>query len=174
MRGGSLRRNRPLNAASLPAPRNVPAAKTTPAPHALPGGQKKLRVLFVCIGNSCRSQMAEAFAKAYGGDILDVSSAGLSPATAISPLTRQVLAARNLSIEGHFPKDVDLATRDAAMRPFDVVVNISGLPMHAIGKRQVEWKVQDPIGHPEAVYRTVADQLEGLVMRLILELRKAR
>ncbi len=116
--------------------------------------------------------MAEAFAKAYGGDILEVSSAGLYPAAVISPLTRQVLATRNLSIQDHFPKDLDMVTRDIATRPFDVVVNISGLQLRPLGETQIEWKVEDPIGQTEAVYQAVADQLEGLVMRLILELRK--
>jgi arsenate reductase len=169
MRGSSVRRTRPANpGAPGPAPlsgRSAPAASSSNA-------ARKLRVLFVCIGNSCRSQMAEAFAKAYGSDILEVSSAGLSPAAIIAPLTRQVLAMRHLNIEGQFPKDLEMVTRNTATHPFDVVVNISGMPMHPLGHRQIDWKVQDPIGHPEAVHRAVADQLEGLVMRLILELRK--
>jgi len=169
MRGSSVRRTRPSNPnapAAVPSPvRSAPAASA-------PTAGRKLRVLFVCIGNSCRSQMAEAFAKAYGSDILEVSSAGLSPAAIIAPLTRQVLAMRHLSIEGQFPKDLEMVTRDNATRPFDVVVNISGLTMHPLGQRQIDWKVQDPMGHPEAVHRAVADQLEGLVMRLILELRR--
>src|SRR5579871_2557108 len=62
----------------------------------------KKRVLFVCIGNSCRSQMAEGFARAYGSDIMDSQSAGLSPATVIAPLTRQVLGEKNVKIDDHF------------------------------------------------------------------------
>src|SRR5258706_1782224 len=165
---GSSRRTRPANpVGSVP----VRSASAQVANTAAPQVQKR-RVLFVCIGNSCRSQMAEAFAKAYGGDILEVSSAGLYPAAVISPLTRQVLATRNLSIQDHFPKDLDMVTRDIATRPFDVVVNISGLQLRPLGETQIEWKVEDPIGQTEAVYQAVADQLEGLVMRLILELRK--
>ena len=53
------------------------AARPSPAV-----AKTKQRVLFICIGNACRSQMAEAFAKAYGSDILIVQSAGLAPATA--------------------------------------------------------------------------------------------
>jgi arsenate reductase len=48
----------------------------------------KKRVLFVCLGNSCRSQMAEAFARAYGSDVLEARSAGVSPSTIIQPLSR--------------------------------------------------------------------------------------
>ena len=61
----------------------------------MPAAAKK-RVLFVCIGNSCRSQMAEAFARAYGADIMEAQSAGVNPATYIAPLTRQTLGERNL------------------------------------------------------------------------------
>jgi protein-tyrosine-phosphatase len=60
-----------------------------------------------------------------------------------------------------------------AGKSFDVVVNLSGEPLPpAFGAaRMVEWNVRDPIGESESVYRAVATQIEGLVMRLILELR---
>ena len=113
--------------------------------------------------------MAEAFARAYGSDIMLARSAGLSPSMIIQPLTRQVLAERNLTVDDQFPKDMEIA-RD---EPFDLVVNMSGFPVAVPGARVVAWSVPDPIGHPEAVYRTVASQIEGLVMKLILELRNA-
>jgi arsenate reductase len=127
----------------------------------------KKRVLFVCIGNSCRSQMAEGFARAYGSDVMVVSSAGLSPAAIVAPLTRQVLSEMNIRIDDHFPKGLDMLSRET----FDIVVNMSGLPMPITAPRIVEWSVPDPIGQKEATYRAVASQIEGLVMRLILELR---
>lgn len=135
-----------------------------------PVADKKQRVLFVCIGNSCRSQMAEAFARAYGSDILVAESAGLMPAMIIAPLTRQVLAERNLNIDSHFPKGLEFAWRE----PFDVVVNMSGQPVSMPNARVVTWPVRDPIGQPESVYRTVVQQIEGLVMGLILSLRSGR
>ena len=129
----------------------------------------KKRVLFVCIGNSCRSQMAEGFARAYGSDVMIARSAGLSPAAIVAPLTRQVLGERNIRIDDHFPKGLDFVSHET----FDVVVNMSGTPVHVEAPRVVEWPVPDPIGRAEAVYRAVASQIEGLVMRLILELRGA-
>jgi arsenate reductase len=152
--------------------------RTTPAPAApVPAGvasqsQTKKRVLFLCIGNSCRSQMAEAFARAYGADVMTVESAGLSPATIIAPLTKQVLAERNVNIDGHFPKGLEIAAR----APFDLVVNMSGhpVPMNLPNARIVTWPVRDPIGESEAVYRGVVQQIEGLVMGLILSLRNGR
>src|SRR5579872_782560 len=118
------------------------------------------RVLFVCIGNACRSQMAEAFAKAYGSDILIVRSAGLAPAVSMPPLTRQTLSEKNIQSEGQFPK----ALEAVAGEPFEVVVNLSGerLPPVFGEARIIDWNVRDPIGESEDVYRAVAVQIEGL------------
>jgi arsenate reductase len=141
---------------------------TQPVPtQAAPAAPRKMRVLFVCIGNSCRSQMAEAFARAYGSDIMMAESAGLMPASIIAPLTRQVLAERNLNISSHYPKGLEIAARE----PFDVVVNMSGQRVNLPDARELMWPVRDPIGHPESVYQSVVQQIEGLVMGLILSLR---
>jgi arsenate reductase len=128
------------------------------------------RVLFVCIGNSCRSQMAEGFARAYGGDILVAASAGLSPAPIVQPLTRHVLAQRNISIDDQFPKGMEILTQEQ----FDVIINMSGEKLPVVpGAIIRDWPVLDPIGQPEPIYKNVAEQIEGLVMRLILELRSS-
>lgn len=149
---------------------DAPAARAhTQAPSA-PIQRLKKRVLFVCIGNSCRSQMAEGFARAYGSDILIAASAGLSPAAIVQPLTKLVLAARNVRIDDQFPKGLEILIREQ----FDVIVNMSGqrLPL-APGARVRDWPVRDPIGQTEPVYKAVAEQIEALVMRLILELRSS-
>jgi arsenate reductase (thioredoxin) len=161
-RTGGIRGGRPRLRGENP---RKPATQT-----AAPAAQKaKKRVLFVCIGNSCRSQMAEAFARAYGSDILVVQSAGLAPASIVQALTRQVLMEKNISSESQFPKSLESVAGDS----FDVVVNISGepLPSRLRTRRSIEWRVRDPIGQSESLYRTVAAEIEGLVMRLILELR---
>jgi len=143
--------------------------RTRKPPVALPEKAKK-RVLFVCIGNACRSQMAEAFARAYGSDVLSAHSAGLAPAVALPPLTRRMLVERNIPSEGQFPKGL----QSFAGEHFEVVANLSGqpIPPGIRAARVVEWDVRDPIGQSESVYRAVAAQIEGLVMRLILELRR--
>jgi len=129
----------------------------------------KQRVLFICIGNACRSQMSEAFARAYGTDVLIVRSAGLAPASALPTLTRQTLSEKNIPSEGQLPKGLDSVVGE----PFEIVVNLSGQPLPSSfgAARLIEWTVRDPIGESEDVYRAVATQIEGLVMRLILELR---
>ena len=159
MRGSSRVRSRPQSPPEQQAAYPAPDGPT----------RTKKRVLFVCMGNSCRSQMAEAFARTYGSDVMEAHSAGLSPATIIAPLTRKVLSGKNLNIEGQFPKGIDLFSRVK----FDVIVNMSGMPMMTESARIVEWLVPDPIGKTEEVYRAVESQIEDLVMRLILELRAA-
>jgi arsenate reductase (thioredoxin) len=148
--------------------RRLPIEQSAAAKTAAP--KTKKRVLFVCIGNACRSQMAEAFAKAYGSDVLIVQSAGLAPAFSMPPLTRQTLSEKNILSEGQFPKPLQAI----AGEPFEVVVNLSGerLPPVFGAARIVDWNVRDPIGESEDVYRAVAAQIEGLVMRLVLELRE--
>jgi arsenate reductase (thioredoxin) len=164
MRGGTVRRTGA----------SAPLASAAPAPgHGRTTAETKKRVLFVCVGNSCRSPMAEAFARAYGSDILTVQSAGLAPAAIIQPLTKQVLQEKNITTGDLFPKGLEMF-RDEA---FDVVVNLSGSPLPPFPKtlapRVVVWPVTDPIGQKEPVYREVAARIETLVMGLILELRSA-
>jgi arsenate reductase (thioredoxin) len=149
-----------------PRMRDTGARPAAAPPQPRPVAGKK-RVLFLCIGNSCRSQMAEAFARAYGSDVLAAQSAGLSPAMIIAPLTKQVLTEKNVGTEGQFPKSLEMLSREG----FDLVVNMSGVPVQIAGVPTIEWPVRDPIGQSEAVYREVATQIESLVMRLILDLR---
>ena len=127
------------------------------------------RVLFLCIGNSCRSPMAEGFARAYGSDVIEPSIAGLAPAPIIQPLTKQVMAAKNISLNGLHAKDLS----HIDLQSLDLIVNISGRPLPTgLPIKVMEWRVQDPIGCDEATYLTVRDQIEQLTMSLILDLRR--
>ena len=145
------------------------APETAPAGPA-PAG--KLRVLFVCIGNSCRSQMAEGFALSYGRDVMAVESAGLAPATLVAPLTRKVmLEAKHIDLTGHWPKALSDVTG-----PFDIALNISGHPMppgFSAGELRV-WNVEDPVSGDESVQLKVANKIEALVQQLILEVRQRK
>jgi arsenate reductase len=128
----------------------------------------KKSVLFVCVGNACRSQMAEGFARVYGSDVIAPASAGLSPAMSLPPLTRAVMLEKNIAIDDQFPKDINMWNGVK----FDIVVNLSGYPLPSkIAPRWRLWNIADPIGLNEGIYRQVRDQIETLVMQLILEVR---
>ncbi|MGA2329824.1 MAG: arsenate reductase ArsC [Bryobacteraceae bacterium] len=131
---------------------------------------RRYRVLFVCIGNSCRSQMAEAFARRYGSDVLEPESAGIAPAGFISPDTRQVMLEKNIDLEGCESKGFDKTGNE-----FDLIVNMSGYPLAPLLPSPVrEWKVPDPISLSLDRHREIRDQIEGLVAELILEFRRAQ
>lgn len=114
--------------------------------------------------------MAEGFARKYGSDVMEPASAGLAPASIVQPLTKKVMSARKIDIDGQYPKNLD----SVDIRTFDLIVNMSGstLPAGRLPMQIREWNVEDPIGQTEEVYCAVRDQIENEVMRLILELRK--
>jgi arsenate reductase (thioredoxin) len=125
------------------------------------------RVLFVCLGNACRSQMAEGFARTYGKDVIAPESAGLAPAMAVPVETQQTMAEKNIDISKQCPKPVSLFPPGH----FDLVINMSGYPISGLSSA-TEWKVRDPIGGTPEQYRATRDHIEQLVMKLILDLRR--
>jgi len=129
------------------------------------------RVLFVCIGNACRSQMAEAFARAYGSDVIIPASAGLAPAMNVARDTIKIMAEKQIDLRDHFPK----AIRHLGRAQFDLVINMcaSSIPLELASRATVfEWDVEDPVYMEYEDHREVRDQIEKLVMKLILDLRQ--
>jgi len=127
------------------------------------------RVLFVCVGNACRSQMAEGFARAYGSDVLVPASAGLAPAAMLPRETLRAMAEKNLDISSQFPKSL----AHLGGLEFDLIINMSGysLPMESATPLR-EWEIPDPIGKHYEEHRVIRDQIENLVLELILESRR--
>jgi arsenate reductase (thioredoxin) len=127
------------------------------------------KILFLCIGNSCRSQMAEGFARKYGSDVMEVGSAGLAPAPIVQPLTKKVMEDKGIRIDDQFPKDLS----SLPLSTYDVLINMSGVKLPGRIPMEIrDWQVSDPIGQPEEVYVRVRDQIEMLVMQIILEFRR--
>ena len=125
------------------------------------------KVLFLCIGNSCRSQMAEGFARAYGADVMEAQSAGLGPAMFVSPMTIGTMKEKNIDMSEAVPRGVDGVDRNG----LSLIVNISGQKLPVRGVPMLDWDVRDPIGRDEKVFREVRDDIERRVMELILRLR---
>lgn len=127
------------------------------------------RVLFVCIGNSCRSQMAEGFARAYGRDVLVPASAGLAPASRVAPDTLKSMDEKGIDLRDHFPKSI----RHLGRIEFDLVINISGEMLPTPMKCPVrDWDVEDPVSLKYEDHCAVRDEIERRVMELILQLRR--
>jgi arsenate reductase len=133
--------------------------------------EERKRVLFVCIGNACRSQMAEAFARAYGSDVIIPASAGLAPAGYIAPETMRAMEDKSLDLRDQFPK----ALRHMSRAQFDLVINMSGKALpDSLKARVVTWDVPDPVLMPYDEHCEIRDLIERKVMQLILELRRDR
>lgn len=132
-----------------------------------------IRVLFVCIGNSCRSPMAEGFANYYGNHLLQASSAGSHPAGIVQPETIQVMLESGIDISRQTSKGL----RDVKLEWMDWIVILEPSLARSIRSpsrktRQLSWVVADPIGHPMKVYRAVRDEIQVKVLDFIEMIRK--
>lgn len=135
------------------------------------GPARRTRVLFVCVGNCCRSQMAEGFGRKYGDDVMTVESAGLRPAGVVVPETIRAMAEKDIDISSQYSKPLPLNK----LKNYDLIVNLSGFKLpDQIDVPIVTWDVRDPIGQTHVVYCNVRNEIENLVMQLILKLRRGR
>ena len=136
---------------------------------AKPSSAKK--VLFVCIGNSCRSQMAEALARHLASDVIEASSAGLSPLGYIAAPTAAVLSESGVSCGGQTSKSL----RQAGVESADLLINMSGYDVKNHLDREdlpvEDWEVGDPFGSDLAIYRGIRDEVERRVLDLAQRLR---
>jgi arsenate reductase len=128
-------------------------------------------VLFFCIGNSCRSPMAEAMARTLGRGRIEAHSAGLLPTGRIAPPTLAALAALGYPVDGLRSKGLD----QVPLRSVELVVSLIGseglraLPQDLVARREA-WSVRDPFGDDQEVYLRVARDLEARVRNLVVGL----
>jgi arsenate reductase len=131
---------------------------------------RPLNILFVCVGNSCRSQMAEALARQLGGGRVRAWSAGSHPLGEIIPETYEIMSEKGISLEGQWSKGL----RDVPVADMDVVVGmgcdvVCPIPAGFKG-RVIEWNIPDPYGRDLAFYRNVRDLIERQVSALLSDL----
>lgn len=128
---------------------------------------RPLRVLFVCVGNAYRSQMAEAFARALGRDLLVAESGGLTPVFALPESTVRVMQEKGIDVAAQVPKSVFRLD----VKSYYLVVNMTGLSIPSLSAANTrDWIVPDPVGQPDSVLREVRDEIESLVIGLVQEL----
>jgi len=134
---------------------------------------KRTRVLFVCVGNSCRSPMAEALARHSASDVIEATSAGISPLGRVADLTRKILVEKGVNASGLESKGV----REAAAVAPNLLINMTGIPGRTIFPDMIveDWDVEDPYGEDLATYRRICEDIEGRIEELAERLRqKAR
>ena len=125
------------------------------------------RVLFVCVENANRSQMAEAFARMHGGDAVEAMSAGSKPSGVINPKAVRFMAEREYDLSAHGSKSLDEATGT-----FDAVVTMGcgdDCPWVPARIRE-DWALPDPKQMDDVGYRAVRDEIEARVRALLARL----
>jgi arsenate reductase len=130
-------------------------------------------VLFLCVANSARSQMAEGIARALAGDRLPIQSAGSAPSR-LNPLAIRALAEIGLDASGQRSKSVDEIDRGAV----DTVITLCAeevCPVYLGSARRLHWPLPDPAGHEESGdanlrrFRAVRDELRERIHRFLIE-----
>ncbi len=125
-------------------------------------------VLFVCVQNAGRSQMAEALFERAAGDEHEARSAGSRPAERVHPEVVEVLREIGVDLAGRAPRGLDRTDLEWA----GLVVTMGcGDECPVIpGKRYVDWELEDPAGQPVEEVRAVRDEIEGRIATLLSEL----
>ncbi|WP_030244607.1 arsenate reductase ArsC [Streptomyces sp. NRRL S-350] len=125
-------------------------------------------VLFVCVHNAGRSQMAAAFLTHLGGKRVQARSAGSAPADTVNQAVVEAMAEVGIDISAEVPK---VLTAEA-VQASDAVITMGcgdACP-HFPGKRYLDWKLDDPAGQGVAAVRPIRDRIEQLVRGLLAEL----
>ena len=130
---------------------------------------KKVSVLFVCVHNAGRSQMAAAFLQYLSHGTIEVRSAGSMPADQINPAVVAAMMEENIDISKNKPK---ILTTEA-VQDSDYVITMGcgdACPIFP-GKKYLDWELKDPAGQGISAIRPIRDEIKQLVWRLIDEIR---
>jgi arsenate reductase len=131
----------------------------------------KPAVLFVCVHNAGRSQMAAGYLSALAGDRVDVFSAGSEPKDEINPVAIEAMAEEDIDIAGNVPK---ILTVDA-VKQADVVITMGcgdACPIFP-GKRYEDWQLDDPAGQGIESVRPIRDDIKRRIEQLLSEILPA-
>jgi glutathione/glutaredoxin type arsenate reductase len=125
------------------------------------------KVLFVCVENSCRSQMAEGFAKALGGLKLEAYSAGSRPSGKVNPDAVKIMREVGIDISTVKSKGFN----DLAVKDFDYVITMGCKDICPLvpAKEHIDWRIEDPKGKGEEFFRKTRDLIKEKVELLIRE-----
>jgi len=128
-------------------------------------------IAFVCTGNSCRSQMAEGFARFYGSSLVEAHSAGTHPAQMINPDAAAVMKERGVDISSQYPKLLE----DIPAKPDILITMGCGVACPFIPSfYREDWSLKDPVGGSPEKFREVRDLVEQKIIELITRLKDVK
>ncbi len=128
------------------------------------------KVLFVCIENSCRSQIAEGFAKSIGRDVLEAYSAGSKPSGKVNPTAVEVMREIGIDIAGQKSKGF----LELPVKKFDYVITLGckDICPFVSASEHIEWQIADPKDSEIDFFRKVRDQIRSEVEKLIQNIKE--
>ena len=130
--------------------------------------EKIASVMFVCVHNAGRSQMAQGFLQHLAGDRVEVRSSGTMPADQVNPSAVEAMAELGIDISAAKPK----VLTDEDVRASDYVITMGcgdACPFYP-GKKYLDWKLDDPAGKGVEAVRPIRDQIKELVENLVAEI----
>jgi arsenate reductase (thioredoxin) len=130
------------------------------------------KILFVCVENAGRSQMAEAFANKYGNEKVIATSAGNKPAEKVNSVVAEVLKEKGIDVSMNKPKLITAKMANDADLVVTMGCNDQGVCPGPFFKPTIEWHLEDPKGKPIEKVREIRDQIETQVRALITELKE--
>jgi len=125
------------------------------------------KILFVCVENAGRSQMAEAFAKEIGEGKIVASSAGNKPAEKVNPMVVKAMKERGIDISGNKPKQLTFQMANDSDLIVTMGCNDQGICPGPFFKPTIDWKLEDPKGKPIEKVREIRDEIERHVRKLV-------
>jgi len=128
----------------------------------------KKRIVFICVENARRSQIAQGFAEVFGGEKVEVYSAGSSPSSQIDPLVIEVMKEKGIDLSSKRPKGL----KDLPPIEMDYLITMGceeTCPA-VLAKKIIAWEIPDPKGKSIDVFRNVRDMVEGRVRALLKEI----
>ena len=128
------------------------------------------RILFVCVENAGRSQMAEAFANHYGKGKIIASSAGVRLAERINPIVVGIMKEKGIDISSNKPKLLSPKTVEDADQVVTMGCSVEKLCPAPLFKKSTDWNLEDPKGKPLEKIREIRDEIEKKVKILITEI----
>lgn len=129
----------------------------------------KASVMFVCIHNAGRSQMAAAYLKHLAGDLVEVRSSGTAPADSVNPAVVEAMLEEGIDISGNKPKILN--TEDVQASDYVITMGCGDACPFFPGKTYLDWPLNDPAGKGVEAIRPIRDEIKGLVEGLIAEIR---
>ena len=129
-----------------------------------------LKVVFVCVENAGRSQMAEAFANLYGKGKLVASSGGVVLADRVNPLVVEAMREKGIDISMNKPKLLTTAMAEDADKIITMGCSVEKICPAPLLKNVIDWDLEDPKGKPIERVREIRDEIEKRVLKLIADL----